>query len=170
MAITSERKVRLGARAVRVFVETDSPSGVLYWYRNGGLAAVGKLPFFDVVAGPGEAVSYWVTDDETAVPPVSYPARARFEWENVPGAVKYWVVQFIDGDFGAVAQVEAGRQGSTFFVTSLLQDDTLHYFAVLPVTAAGNEGSLRVMTVFMVRPPAVVTAEITYDGGVLSSA
>ncbi len=166
--ITSFQNTRIGPNSYRATAATDVDPPLFYWYFNGGLVAAGNLPFHDFTLAFGEPGRIDVFDSPTDIPPISFPSRARLEWENLLDAKKFRIyarapeVPGFD-EFTQRAMLPATRRGSMSWPSPVLSAGVLFEFRVVPIAADGNEGAARMFSIPMVREPDPPVATFEYD-------
>jgi hypothetical protein len=151
MAITSYAQVRNGTETT-ITVVSDLVGTVYYhWYVDGALLASTTAPTWSILLEPGEQVRIEVLDtldpdfDALAAAPIGYPSRRSLYWLRSIDAdvVKYRVEQQQDaGAWSTIGTVPATVDAWTYsFLTPQLADMAEYTWRIIPVDAAGNDGT-----------------------------
>ncbi len=119
---------------------------------------------FVVTAGSGESVFIEVLDKACSVPSIAFSGRMRINWQAVVGASTYRVEEFVAAVWTARQTITDRGEGAFEFVTRFLEDVTTHQFRVIPIDAAGNEGTAISFTSLMVRHPTPPSVSYVYNG------
>jgi len=141
----------------RVFVggvlaqELSSPDGAGEVFLT---IAVGDFPYVEVL------------DDDDLTPAIAFPGRFDVHWPAVAGAAQYRVEEYVASTWTLRDLVPDDGSAAYTWRSRWLEDDTAHYFRVIPVDSASNEGSVIAFSGLMVRHPDPPEVTYTYDGAI----
>jgi len=176
MAITSYTQQRLGNATV-VTVVSDLGGTVYYhWYVDGALVASTEVPTWTFFCEANEQFRVEVNDttdpdyDPVANAPAGYPPRRTLEWVRSLDATvdRYRVEQRLDaGSWTTVGLVPVdGTLWAYRFLTPRLTDLGSYEWRVVPVDAAGNDGTAIALDAeTVVRTPDAPDFTATFDSG-----
>lgn len=174
MTITAYQQTRIDD-VTTVIVTSDLVGQIFYhWYLDGAYLGATDTPqrSFSVPAGDQARVEVIDTLDDGFDPlasaPDGWPARRSIFWTaSVDSDVNHYRVeqQKAGGDWELLAIVEHDSARWTYTVlTGRLDDRTLYAWRVIPVDAAGNQGTAQTISQEMiVRTPDAPDFAATFD-------
>jgi len=160
MSITAFTATPTGNGAFRFAWTSDAVAPTFYFYADGELVATTTESF--LLASGTAGVVYEVLDTPTP-PTAAFPATMVLTWYASNDAVLYRIEKQDGADWDEVAEITADERTYYTFRTSVLDDDTTHTFRVVPVSAAGNDGTPATHTALMVRNPDVPQVSYAYN-------
>ena len=169
MAVTFTKTQAQDGQSFRVEFTSDETTPVPFRVIVDGLE-VGAFSSSDgsgsfvVTVGIDESVFLEVLDKACQIPSIAFSGRMRVNWQAVVGATQYRVEEFVSAVWTARATITDRGEGAFEFVSRFLEDVTAHLFRVIPIDAAGNEGSPLTFTSLMVRHPAPPNVGYVYNG------
>ncbi len=163
MSVTISNVQQVGRYTWRVtWSSQDSPT--YYVYRDGRLVATTPQTTMSFVLQPGDRLSLEVFDVSSDRPAGAFPDRLTLGWYQVTGAAYYRIDEYYGAEWVERVRVTADQWYHTW-TSRVLEDLTTHQFRIVPVDAAGNEGSATTRSALMVRHPDPPTASYAYDNG-----
>lgn len=117
-----------------------------------------------VVMAIGGSIGFEVLDD-LSDPIEVHPGGLLFTIQTDVDVAKYRIEQFVDAAW--VTRRTFINVGESYFshLTPVLADDTTHLFRIMPVNAAGIDGTPKEISAHVVRIPDVPDIEYTRDSG-----
>lgn len=171
MAVTFTKSVKTSLTTVKVLWSSDETPPVTFRVVREGvivstfLSENGKGEHtFTVI--PGDAPFIEVLDRACQLPSIAFPGRVTLHWRTVSGAVKYRVEELVSAVWTLRKTVPDGGSAAFVTLTRWLEDTTSHQFRIIPVDAAGNQGTAIAFTFLMVRHPNRPATSIAYNGSV----
>jgi len=174
MAITSYSATRTG-NCTTVTVTSDL-SGAIYfhWYIDGAFVATTRSPSRSFFLELGEQVRIEALDttdpdyDPIANAPAGYPARRSIWWvRSTDSDVKRYRVEMQkNGGAWSTVAIVNHRPGVWMYraLTGRLDDLSSYVFRVIPIDAAGNDGTaVTLETEKIVRTPDAPAFTISFD-------
>jgi hypothetical protein len=107
-----------------------------------------------------------VLDVSTDVAEEGFPDHLVLGWTVASDAAYYRIEQYVGAAWVAVATVAASTDPWQSYATVALADETSHQFRVIPIDAAGNDGTATAFTKLLVRYPEIPDVDFAYDGAV----
>jgi ribulose bisphosphate carboxylase small subunit len=142
---------------------SDQTSPTYRIYIDGVLQARQQDAFWEI--RPNQILEVLDTDD--AVPSPAFPAYLVLDWRVQDDADQYRIEQWDGEAWGAVATLAADHsRGAMAYYTSVLEDCTTHTWRVVPIDAAGNDGTAVQFVALLVRHPDVPSVSWAYNGSV----
>lgn len=129
------------------------------------LTSAGTTASLNMPAIYGEHPHIEVLDSSAASPGVAFPGRWTLNWFQSSGAVSYRIEEYVSGVWTLRETVAEQGYGAYNWLTRWLEDCTQHQFRIIPVDAAGNQGSATSFTATMVRHPDLPNVTISVLGG-----
>lgn len=154
----------LAADRVRLSWASDADDPIYRVYRDGELVLTTRATTYDAAIADGAAPVFDVVDQEDA-DPSAFPPFAVVQWYQVADAAAYRVEQYVDSAWTMLVTVADDGRGYYQHRTATLADDTTHQFRVVPVSAAGNDGTPTTLSILMVRYPDPPDPAFSYDSG-----
>lgn len=164
---------------VRVRATQTGSATFFHWYLDGVWAGRTNVPenTFYLAAGETVEVALVATSDAAfdphAAPPIGYPARRRIEWTRSGDTViDHYRLEFATGQGAPAANAWtafADHLPDTGLwlqsaLTPQLDDDEWYWFRVVPVNAAGNDGTVTTIgPLRSVRRPAPPDVDVSFD-------
>jgi len=164
MAVSNLSATQLGGDAYRL--SWSGTVGATFVAYSGGVEVWrGKATSVDLALVSMSTVEV-VESTETASG--TWPARLTLSWHRVADAEYYRIDEYVDA-----AWTERARRTDTdatdyTWTTRVLEDETDHNFRIVPVDAAGNDGTAEELTAYMVRVPDVPSVSGLFSAGTLT--
>jgi hypothetical protein len=135
-------------------------------YRDGLLVSEQDARQYLAHIAPGESPIFEVLDNPALHPSPAYPPYLFLGWKADSDAVQYRVEENVASvwTLRALVTAQAGEDWLTH-ATGVLVDETQAEWRVIPVDAAGNQGTAKTFTVLMVRYPDPPSVTFTYNAG-----
>ena len=182
MAITNYSAQRIGQTVLVTVVSDLSGDDIYYhWYLDGAwLGYTRNEPTFAVYLPPSDTAEIVCQDtadadyDGIANAPDGNPSRMSLYFlRALDSDVDYYRVDHAtgqstpgSGDWSEIGRVAHTGEWAYSFLSPVLDDLTWHWFRVVPVDAAGNEGdALTFGPYYHVRRPDGPTFSASYDSG-----
>lgn len=167
MTVTYEDPAQIDELTFRLRFTSDRDAPVRFRIYDEGVLAVtidsddGSGEYVRTVM-PGDSPFIEVIDREDQAAALAFPSFMTLAWLASDGAVSYRVDELVDSVWTQRAMLTAGPPSFTW-LTRRLEDCTVHFFRVVPVDGAGNDGDALELSALMVRIPDVPDVAITYD-------
>jgi len=141
--------------------ESDLSDPIFQIFRGGELVATTTASSWTFSVQPGEQITVGVTDDGSNL--TTYPDRITLHWYVATDATHYRVEQQIGGEWIEQATIRTKGEATLAWQSGQLADSQTHTFRVIPISAAGNEGSAREFSGLLVRIPDAPAGTIKYN-------
>lgn len=164
--VTVTSAIQIGPVSWRI-AWTASGTDTYYVWVNGALVGTTLEGSWTVQVGVGQVAAISVFDDAADFPAEWYPATATLRWQGRPGDVVYRVEYWTGSAWSAITQVLADARRIYHYETDTLADATAYTYRVVPVDAAGRDGTAREFTGVMCRYPDAVAVTVEWDSGEL---
>jgi hypothetical protein len=166
MAITNfEARLVEESAVERVYVlsATSNGSGVTYyWYREGVLIGVTRLPELVVTVPAGASAAFEVFDNSGSLPEELLGGDVTLLWDAVEGATGYLVRDVADEE-NPVELARVGASGGRGTWTGAALAEGMTALEVVPLFERGQEGPARPVVVKVVRRPGPPALMVLYD-------
>jgi hypothetical protein len=134
-------------------------------YVDGVRVSVQTQAVYRVMTGGAWSPVVEILDDPDEVPKPAFPGAFVLGWETDPDAWKYRIERKVDGTWTEYATLLCDQsKGWQSYSTPVLSDGVVHEWRIVPVDAAGNDGTAVEFTTLMVRYPDVPAVTHTYNG------
>lgn len=156
--ITSLTLIR-AAGGYRLSYASDLVTPTFTIYRDGALVATTTE-----TSWPADVPGTWEVFDDATSPAFAYPDFAILTWYAVATAVAYGIDEKQGASWVARETIDDDTSPQYFLWRSdRLADDTTHEFRIVPIDAAGNEGTPISRTLLMVRVPDAPEVTFAYS-------
>jgi hypothetical protein len=161
--VTFNPPVLIGTNMYRVTWSSDQVAPVYTIRVAGEIVSVQSVAEWTM---PGGAVLD-VQDVAGGTPADAHPPYLDLYWLPVSDAVKYRIEEDTGSSTWVARKTIAADPSRSFYVhrTGTLADETTHAWRVVPIDAAGNDGTPATFSALMVRNPDVPDQEFAYDAG-----
>lgn len=156
---------QLGPNTWRLNWTSDEVDPTYWVYLDGVLVSTQTTEEFELQTEGAYAPVVEVLDAADDVPSDAHPGILRLGWLPDADAAQYLVQQYDGAAWDTIATLAADASRPWWhYDTPGLADETTHTWRVLPVDAAGNQGTAVQFVALMVRHPDPPKVTFTYDG------
>jgi hypothetical protein len=164
MAVTNLQITLMGGGRYRA---TWSMTGsTAYKWRDGILVGTTTGTTWELSVSPGETVEIAVFDDAVSVQGNVYPGRMVIQWAEVTTAAQYRIEEYVVDTWTLRESRLSHGDGRRYEYTArFLEDETTHQFRVVPVSAAGIDGTPEYFLQLMCRRPDKPSVSLSLTAG-----
>jgi hypothetical protein len=132
-------------------------------YLDGVLVSTQTAAQFLVSAQANAMPVLEVLDHTADAPSEAHPATLTLGWLTNSDVADYRVEQKVSGSWTEIVTLAREDGPWQQYTTPVLADDTTHEWRIVPIDAAGNEGTEHNFTALLVRHPDVPSVSYAYS-------
>ena len=164
--VTFDQPQQLGPNTWRLSWSSDQTDPTYRVYLDGQLISEQTSEEYILRMDGSAAPIVEVLDVASDVPADAFPGYLRLGWAAHDDAAQYLVQKYNGASWDTIATFAADASKAWWtYNTPGLADETSHQWRIVPVDAAGNEGTAVSFTVLMVRNPDPPEVNYAYSAG-----
>lgn len=163
MAVTINSVTDLGGGRWLLAFSSSAPPATFYLYADGVLLSTQTAGEYVLTVLDGVVPTIEILDDAATDPQPAFPSYLTLGWITDADAARYRIEEYTGGQWVEVATVAHNGQAWQSYATQALADETTHQWRVVPIDAAGNDGTAVAFVVLLVRYPDVPSVSYSYS-------